>query len=188
MFFFKMYLPLPLPNYKKKQVNPEAALVLLQYPISPDIPQTHPEKNSTESYQYKEIKRKRHMSSIVKRKMQNIGSVRKRHNVGKRLQEDGQLFYREKQPAKEEHGEADEIGKGLGFKYLAYRYRDEKSEKGGAYGYQDYCRYKGYPVDTGKVCKESGHDNGNKSVDYAEYYGAGCLGKHKKFQRNGSKK
>lgn len=47
----------------------------LQYPLSPDIPQAHPEKPRAEKREHEEIERKRDISRLVDRGMQYIGAV-----------------------------------------------------------------------------------------------------------------
>jgi len=58
---------------------------------------------------------------------EDVGAVGKGKHVRQGPKEQGQLIYREEQPAQENHGKAEKIRKSLGLEHLADRNGDEKA-------------------------------------------------------------
>ena len=83
--------------------------------------------------------------SAVNGPMQYVGPISERKCIGDWLQKNGQFLYWKKEAAEKNHGETEEVGKGLGFENLAHCHGDEKAQKGGGHGNEKNSRNKGPP-------------------------------------------
>ena len=62
--------------------------------------------------------------------MEHIGPIDQGKRIGEWFEKHGQLFNGKKEPAEENHGKAEEVGKGLSFENLAHRHGDKKAQEG----------------------------------------------------------
>jgi len=99
----------------------------LHYPLPLDVSQAGGEEDEAERGEDYEIERERQVALAVESGMEGVGTVRQRQQIRERPEEHRQLLYRQKQPAQEDHGEAEEVGEGLRFEDFAHRYGDEQA-------------------------------------------------------------
>ena len=122
-----------------------------QNPAALDVAQAPGGEENAKGAKHKKIEGKGHGVPGVEGAVEDVGAISKRQNKGEGFDERGQVGNREKKPAKENHGEAEEVGKGLGLKDLAHRDCDEKAHERVGHGDEKDGRSRGAPCSLRKV-------------------------------------
>jgi len=89
-------------------------------PASPNVMQADHEKGGAEEEEQCEIGQQGHYVLGVEGAVENVGAVREWKHVREGPEKYRELLNREEEPAKENHREAEEVGKGLGLEDLAH--------------------------------------------------------------------